>query len=82
MKYLTPNKIISVGNRTIEILKTLREIISGRNISVTVPFSAPCFSAREVRGHRHLLKNNIRPSMRMAMIVISKIILNVLVIPA
>jgi len=55
MKYLIPKKTSSAGNSTIAILKTLRDIIAGRNMSVAVPFSAPYFSASEVRGHRHLL---------------------------
>ena len=79
MKYLIPKKMSSAGNNTIAILKTLREIIAGRNMSVTVPFSAPYFSASEVRGHRHLLRIRVIPSIRKAINANSKTQLNVLV---
>ena len=63
------------------ILKTLREIIAGRNMSVTVPFSALYFSASVVRGHRHLLRIKIMPSIRKAMSARSKAQLNVFAMP-
>jgi hypothetical protein len=77
-----PNKTSSAGNNTIAILKTLRAMTPGRNISVTEPLSAPYFSAREVRGHRHLLRINTIPSMKMAAIAMSKTQLKVFVTPA
>ena len=79
IKYLMPNKISSAGNKTIAILRTLREMAPGQNISVTEPFSAPYFSAREVRGHRHLLIINTIPSVKMATNANSRIQLKVLV---
>jgi len=81
MKYLIPKKTSSTGNSTMAILKILRDIIAGRNISVTVPFSAPYFSASVVRGHRHLLIIKVIPSIRKAINANSKIQLNVFVMP-
>jgi hypothetical protein len=81
MKCLIPKKTSSAGNSTIAILKTLREIIAGRNMSVTVPFSAPYFSASVVRGHRHLLRIKVIPSIKKAINAKSKIQLNVFVMP-
>ena len=63
------------------ILKTLREIIAGRNISVILPFSAPYFSASVVRGQRHLLSIKAIPSIKIAIIAKNKIQLNILVTP-
>ena len=81
MKYLIPKKTSSAGNSTMAILKTLREIIAGRNMLVTVPFSAPYFSASVARGHRHLLIIKVIPSIKMAINAKSKTQLNVFVMP-
>ena len=81
MKYLIPKRASSAGNSTMAILKTLREIICGRNISVTVPVLAPYFSASVVRGHRHLLMITVIPSIKIAANAKSKSQLNVFVIP-
>jgi hypothetical protein len=57
-------------------------MISGRNKSVTEPFSAPYFSARFVNGHLPLFNNNATPLSRIEAMGIIRIKLKALNIMA
>ena len=70
---------IKNGNDT---LKIFLAIMSGRNISVTDPFFAPCFSASVVNGHMPLFRRSMTPFTAMEQTAIRRNILKVLVMPA
>ena len=81
MKYLIPRRPSSAINKNKDTLKRFRAMTFGRNMSVIVPFSAPYFSAREVSGHRPLLRSITIPSIKIVINAKSKTQLNILVMP-
>ena len=55
-------------NKGVATLKILRATQSGRKISVTEPFLAPCLSTSVVNGHLPLLSSSNRPFSKIEMI--------------
>jgi hypothetical protein len=76
------SKTNSAKNKILETLNILRAIQPGRKRSITVPRSAPCFSARFVKGHTPLLTRRIKPFNKIELTAIKRIQLKVLVMPA
>jgi hypothetical protein len=77
-KYRIANAIISSKKKGVQNLKILRAMQSGRNRSVTDPFSAPYFSARFVKGHLPLFSSRAIPLSIIDAIAIIKRKLNAL----